>query len=150
MASEVVPGPDCEGSAEAPAIDNDAQAGTTDMVTVGTTPITTSEMPTVIDDVALADAPAAGDSSADQEVTGAAITDILSGSTAPVEQADARANGAPAAMDESVAHQPAITAEQRKFLADRSVSLLVKVGKGELTVEEAIRQAEMLPERKTK
>jgi len=149
-ASEVVPGPDCDGSVEATAIDNEPQADTTDTAAVGTTRITTSETPTVTADVALADAPTAGDPAADQEVAGAAITDILSGTTAPVEQADARADSASAAADEPPAHGQKLTAEQHQYLRDRSVTLLVKVNRGELTVEAAMRQAANMPKRKSK
>ena len=43
-----------------------------------------------------------------------------------------------------------LTTEQRRFIAGRKVSLLLKVDKGEITPEAALREAEKLPERKGK
>lgn len=134
-------------SDEAPAA---ACAGPTNTAAVGSTLITTSEAPTLTDDVVLADAPAGSDLAADQEVARAAIPDILTGITTPVEQADATADNVPAVAEATPPRRPRLTAEQHQFLRDRSVTLLVKVNKGELTVEEAMRQAEKMPIRRVR
>ena len=149
-ASEAVSDPDCEASADAPVTDDDAEADIDDTAPVGITPITTSETPTATDEVASAAAPTGNDRAADQKVAGVAITDILSGTTAPVEQADAPADSTPVAAGEPPTRGQKLTAEQHQYLRDRSVTLLVKVKKGELPVEEAMRQAEKMPKRKTK
>ena len=117
--------------------------------TEGTTATTTTETPSVTDEVAPADVPAGNDHVADKEPAGAAITDILSGITTPVAQADATADYAPAAAEATPPRRPRLTAEQHQYLRDRSVTLLVKVNRGELTVEAAMRQAEKMPKRKT-
>ena len=43
-----------------------------------------------------------------------------------------------------------LTADQLRFIADRSVKLLLQVNRGELSADEAMRQAEKLPVRKTR
>ncbi len=58
--------------------------------------------------------------------------------------------GAGSVDGETIVSQPEITQEQRRFLAQRSVKLLLEVTHGEMTVEEAMRQAERLPIRKVR
>jgi hypothetical protein len=127
-ASEAVSGPDCEGSAEAPVIDDEPQAETNGTAALEIVPATSAMTAAVSDDTA-----------------DPTVPDTLAGTMDTGSQ-----DTAPTAVDGPVAHQPAITAEQRRFIADRSVTLLVKLTKGEITPEAAMREAEKLPERKGK
>ena len=76
--------------------------------------------------------------------------DAESQGTAWVEHDQVPVDAALTSVDESAEHQPEITAAERKFIADRSVTLLVKLTKGELTPAAALRQAETMPVRKGK
>ncbi len=76
-----------------------------------------------------------------------AITDILSVMPAITSQ-KVLVDPGQAATDSQVTSCSEITVEQRRFIAERSVTLLLKVSKGELTPEAALRQAERLPKRK--
>ena len=152
-----VPGPDCEGSADAPVVDNDDQAGADDTAAVGIVPATGAVTPAAGNDVATPATeltPPVGDVVVRDDTAGPAIPDTVSGTAATASQGTAPAAHAegttPKAVDVPAGHHPAITAEQRQFLRERSVSLLVKVNKSEMTVEAALRQAETMPKRKTR
>ena len=79
--------------------------------------------------------------------------DILSG-FAVTAQADATTDMKPvdapaqAVAEPAAQRQTLLTTQQRRFIAERSVTLLVRVKNGELAVDEAMRQAEALPKRK--
>ena len=59
-------------------------------------------------------------------------------------------HSAVAAVSAAEPTQVELTTEQRRFIAERSVTLLVKLTKGEVTPEAALREAEKIPERKGK
>jgi len=88
---------------------------------------------------------------------GSAIPDKLSGiggstnqDAAPIHPGTAPLDGKCVVADNPQAHRPEFTPEQRRFIAGRSVTLLLQVNRGELSVDEAMRQAEGMPIRKGK
>lgn len=132
---------DCEGSADVPTT-SDTQADT-DNVTALTSETATITTPTEVDE-------AASDTTTVTSATATvASNDAAESGDTPVTIDDASGDVGGAVV-EPIPQKPQITLEQRRFLAQRKVSLLLKVERGEMSIQTAMRQAEKMPLRRVR
>jgi hypothetical protein len=131
---------DLEMSENAPVTNDGTHAGTNAAGTGNTTAITSGTTSTGSNDVAPADAPVMVVS----DTVGAVVEvddSALGDAAVPVDGAGQVA----VAAEQAVVPSPADRAAQHRFIAERSVRLLMQVNRGELSAEEAMQRAQSLP-----